>query len=466
MNFPPLVSNTNIHAVLKSCITNLYFILHRNQEESVRLLIREIFNHLKNANRNKFYESLLRRIVMHTRNIKNGKGERTVFYVCVFEWFSYNKEQAIDIIDYLVYKSTYIETSNVEYTKEERDEINTRTSEFKHAPYGSWRDIRAIAEYVYRTENADHPLIQYCILLMNHQLTNDYYHFRIDSGNISNVVKWIPRERSKWKWMFDALVEKWSDSPFRENKNKCCMKYRKMCSALNAHLSSGGKSEASSGKIGWAYYPGKYLSDSTSDLEWQKSIEKHRLIFGSFANVLPMIDARLEGRDMNTAIGLSLAIAELSSFGKRILCMGHNPAWISIPAEYGLTQSAKHLSSCISESPLCRIEQSIGLLIQSFVDSGMTSADIEQVCLVVFSSMDFGEVMLHNKIQSMFLINSMQIPHIIYWGISTNVLPCSFDTPRTTLVSGESSSEFQMICNMDFAERRNSTPYLAIRKNL
>jgi hypothetical protein len=458
MNFPPLVSNTNIHAVLKSCITNLYFILHRNQEDSVRLLIREIFTHLIISNRNEFYESLLRRIVIHTRNIQNGKGERTVFYVCVFEWFSYNQDQAIDIIDYLVYKSAYIETSNVEYTKEERDEINRRTSEFKHTPYGSWRDIRAIAEYVYQTENADHPLIQYCILLMNHQLTKDYFNFRIDSGIISNVVKWIPRERSKWKWMFDALVEKWPDTPFRENKNKSCMKYRKMCSSLNAHLPTlltGGKGSA-------FVYPSKI----TSDLEWQKSIEKHRLIFGSFANVLPMIDARLEGRDMNTAIGLSLAIAELSSFGKRILCMGHNPAWISIPPEYGLTQSVKHLSSCLSESPLCRIEQSIGLLIQSFVDSGMTSADIEQVCLVLFSSMDFGEVMLHDKIQSMFLINSMQIPHIVYWGISTNVLPCAFDTPRTTLVSGESSSEFQMISDMNLSERRNLTPYLAVRRNL
>lgn len=443
MTFPAIHSNPPI---LKSLITHLYFILNRNQEPAVRQLIREIFDHLKKNGRDVFYETLLRKVVSHTRNIQRGKGERTVFYACVVEWFYYDPNQAFDLIDSLVY--TPLDES------------------FDVKPYGSWRDIRGIAEYVYRGETIQHPLIQYCVFLLNYQLTSDYTYYLIPPGTISNVVKWIPRERAKWNWLFYALVEQWSPLLFRANKNKACMEYRKMCSKLNAHFTTLTFSEKRSG---FHYCPRKLVAFSrvpgnmySADLAWKEAMEKQR----ACANVLPMIDARLEGEQMHSAIGLSLAIGETSSLGKRVLCMGHNPAWIAIPDDYGFTLSVSHLGSCLSVEPLCRIEKSIGLLIQSFAESGMTSAEIEQVCLVIFSTMDFGDVVLHDKIQSMFRLHSMQMPHIVYWGIGASVLPCAFDTPRTTLVSGESSCGFDMLRDMDSAERRNLYPYLSIRRNI
>jgi hypothetical protein len=447
MTFPAIHSNTSI---LKSLITHLYFILNRNQEQAVRHLIREIFDQLKKNERDIFYETLLRNVVSHTRNIQRGKGERRVFYVCVVEWFYYDPNQAFDLIDSLVYKPL--------------DES------FDIKPYGSWRDIRGIAEYVYRDETIKHPLIQYCVFLLNYQLTSDYTYYLIPPGTISNVVKWIPRERAKWNWLFYALVEQWSPLLFRANKNKACMEYRKMCSKLNAHLSTLTFSEKRSG---FHYCPRKLVAFSlvpgnmySADLAWQQAMEKQRGVFGKFSNVLCMIDARLEGEHMHSAIGLSLAIGETSSFGKRVLCMGHNPAWIAVPDEYGLTLSVSHVAACLSVEPLCRIEKSIGLLIQSFAESEMTSAEIEQVCLVIFSGMDFGEVVLHDIIQSMFRLHSMQMPHFVYWGIGASVLPCAFDTPRATLVSGESSCGFHMLRDMDLVERRNWYPYISIRRNL
>lgn len=445
MYFPPLVSYTNMHAVLKSSITQLYFRLHRNQEEPVRELIREIFRNVSTSNEYAFYENILRQIIIHTRNITKGKGERLVFYVCVFEWFSYNPTQAIEMIDSLVFKEPTCSLS----------------------PYGSWRDIRGIAEYIYQKEGYIHPLIQYCVFLLNHQLTLDFSNFlsHPETCVISNAVKWAPRERANVNWLFSAMIDQWTNTPFYTSKTISSMKYRKMCSALNAHLSTRHSHETR----GIRYCPGKIVSialsseDNISDLLWQPLIPD---TVGAFSNVLPLIDARLEGQNMHTAIGLSLAIAEMSSLGKRILGMGHNPIWISIPNEYGFTQSAKLVASHLSESPLCRIEASVGMLIQSFVNSGMTSADIEQQCLVVFSSMDFGDVSLHNIIQARFLAHSMQMPHIVYWGVSACVLPCEFDTPRTTLVSGETIAGIQMMRDMHLPERRNMSPYLAIRRNL
>jgi len=444
MYFPPLVSHINMHEVLKSSITQLYFMLHRKQEDSVRELIREIFRHLSTSNEYTFYENLLRQIVIHTRNITKGKGERMVFYVCVVEWFSYNPEQSIEMIDSLVFKEP----------------------SYAGSPYGSWRDIRGIAEYVYRMEGYIHPLIQYCVFILNYQLTIDFSNFLSQPRTciISNAVKWAPRERANIKWLFSAMIERWTDTPVSTSKNFYSMKYRKMCSALNAHLSA----QHSYEKRGIRYFPGKIVSialsseDNMSDFLWKNIFHA----IDPFSNVLPIIDARLEGQNMHTAIGLSLVLAEMSSLGKRILGMGHNPMWISIPDEYGFTKSAKFVSSSLAESPLCRIETSINLLIESFVKSGMTSTDIEQLCLVIFSSMDFGEVALHDKIHAIFLMHSIQMPHIVYWGINTDVLPCAFDTPRTTLISGETTAGFQMMCDMHLPERRNMSPYLAIRRNL
>lgn len=448
MTFPALRSNTSVHETLKSLITHLYFVSNRNQESCVRRLIREIFDHLKTCGRDTFYETLLRNVILHVRSVQRGKGERTVFYACVLEWFYYDPTQAFLLVDSLVYK----EKGNKQ-------------------PYGSWRDIRGIAEYVYQTVNIQHTLIQYCVFLLNYQLTTDCNHYLSFPGTISNVVKWIPRERAKWKWLFYALVEQWSPISFHSNKNKACMDYRKLCSKLTAYLSTLEFYDRQGSRF--HYCPKKLVALSLTpgnthyaDFLWQQTMEKQRAVIGTCSNVLCMIDARLEGSQMHTAIGLSLGIGEISSLGKYVLAMGHNPAWISIPENYGFSLSVRHVAACLSVEPLCRMEKSIGLLIQSFAESEMTPSEIEQVCLVIFSSMDFGEVVLHDIIESMFRLHSMQMPHIVYWGIGASVLPCAFDTPRTTLVSGESSCGFDMICDMDLPERRKLCPYVSIRRNL
>jgi hypothetical protein len=445
MFFPPLISHSNIHASLKSSLTRLYFILHRNQEAPVRELIQEIFRKMARCSDCECYESLLRRIVLHTRSRTKGKGERLVVYVCLVEWFYYEPVQALEIIDSLV---------------------------FNKPALGSWRDIRGIAEYAYRTEGNTQPLIRYCAFLIAHQLKIDYSKF-LSQCPISNAVKWAPRERANTMWIFSSIVDQWADNtPVYVEKKVRAMKYRKICSALNMYLHTQKPLETRPHSC----CLGKLVSLAISsgniipELLWQPFIEKQRKVFGSFSQVLPLIDARLEGADMYTAIGMSVCIAEMSSLGKRVLCMCHNPLWTSIQ-EKGFAESAQHIASHLSQSPpLCRIEHSIRMLVQSFVESGMTDTEIEQLCLVIFSSMDFGkeeeEVSLHDKIRAIFLMNSLQMPHIVYWGFSTHVFPCEFDTPRTTFISGETAAGLELVSDMHLAERRNMTPYLAMKKYL
>lgn len=112
----------------------------------------------------------------------------------------------------------------------------------EHRPFGSWRDAAGICELVYKTHST-HPLISYMITIMNETLFID-----IDKCK-TNIAKWIPRENSKNKWLFQALSIQWCEThhPFllnhcKNNKSriraerKCFTIYRKIVSKLSRSL--------------------------------------------------------------------------------------------------------------------------------------------------------------------------------------------------------------------------------------
>lgn len=108
---------------------------------------------------------------------------------------------------------------------------------------GSWRDICGLCNYLKDT-NLDHPLISFCIQLMNKTLFDDWTHFKKQGTIKTNVAKWVPREKSKPnKWLYERLVFHWAQNytcylPNIEHPSytsaifKCKTKYRQMVSQL------------------------------------------------------------------------------------------------------------------------------------------------------------------------------------------------------------------------------------------
>jgi hypothetical protein len=190
-----------------------------------------------------------------------------------------------------------------------------------------------------------------------------------------------------------------------------------------------------------------------------------------FSNVLPIIDVRLSASNyINDAIGIALSIAECSSFGKRMIAMGNNPTWIQLPDDGDFINEVKHIHTYVNESPISNIELTIELIIQSFLQSKMTESEIEKVCIVLLSTMDFGDA-IHDRIKRMFSMNGIQnkMPHIVYWGLHVNnntPIPCAFNEPRTTLISGGSSAGFDFLRNMSFSHGREMNPYISLRNIL
>lgn len=112
----------------------------------------------------------------------------------------------------------------------------------EHRPFGSWRDAVGICDIVYKS-HSKHPLISYIISIMNKTLFQDLQECK------TNIAKWIPRENSKNKWLFQALSIQWCEThlPFLLNhcknkksriraERKCFTIYRKIVSKLSRSL--------------------------------------------------------------------------------------------------------------------------------------------------------------------------------------------------------------------------------------
>lgn len=109
---------------------------------------------------------------------------------------------------------------------------------------GSWRDICGLCNYLKKHYGFEHPLINYCIQLMNETLHEDLKQYNENGTIKTNVAKWIPRETSKVsKWLYERLFFHWGKHytcyiPNIEHKSyiraifKCKTKYRQLVSKL------------------------------------------------------------------------------------------------------------------------------------------------------------------------------------------------------------------------------------------
>jgi hypothetical protein len=172
------------------------------------------------------YLLILYNVIGHTRDIINGKGEYALTYMMIYIWYDFFPELALFALKSLV-------------DFDGKKDVH---------PYGSWKDIKYFCEYCrLKSNNEDHPLIQYGLQLLNEQL-------RIDDGESdiakhSLIAKWIPRETSpKFGWLSGKLAcdyfprymitAKYSSNTDAVKRAilKCKTEYRKKIAKLNKEI--------------------------------------------------------------------------------------------------------------------------------------------------------------------------------------------------------------------------------------
>ena len=170
--------------------------------------------------------TVLYKIIGYTRDIKDGKGECLLTYMMIYTWYDFFPELACFAVKCLV-------------------EVNLGGDKPEHQ-YGSWKDIKYFCDYCYKkSNNKVHALIQYSIVILNEQLKNDVAIFASNPRDMSLVAKWIPREKSKFGWLFEELATNYFYT-YMETANtndkkvkatlKCKTEYRKILSTLNTKL--------------------------------------------------------------------------------------------------------------------------------------------------------------------------------------------------------------------------------------
>ncbi len=240
-NFTPKQFGENGHVEygwsnsLKEKIVQFSFQVTRTDDNGIKKLgsiLNSMLVELKNKNDNgslpekevaKGYLSILYRMVGQTRDIIDGKGEYKLAYMMVYTWSKFYPELAKFALRCFV----------------------TLDGEKVHQ-YGSWKDLKYFCDYCKeQNKDANSPIINYAIELMNEQIAFDYSKLMSGYNDISLAAKWAPREKSSFGWLYNALATNYfgqylatasNDVSVRKATLKCKTEYRKVLSALNKKI--------------------------------------------------------------------------------------------------------------------------------------------------------------------------------------------------------------------------------------
>ena len=168
--------------------------------------------------------TIMYKMIGSTRDIIIGKGEYTLSYMMIYTWYGFFPELA--------------KYALLLFVKPSSNTIH---------PYGSWKDIKYFCQYCkIQNNNHLHPLIHYAIQITNEQLSEDLNNKSFCNIQISYslVSKWIPREKSKFGWLFKELATNFFDYYFTnipvnsyiKASLKAFTNYRKIISYLNNEI--------------------------------------------------------------------------------------------------------------------------------------------------------------------------------------------------------------------------------------
>jgi len=390
----------------------------------------------------KGYLSVLYRMIGHTRDIIDGKGEYTLGYMMVHTWYQFFPQLALFALKCFV-------------------DLGDRTVH----QYGSWKDLKYFCEYC-KSKGADinSELVQYSVSLINEQLKRDYATFLSNSSDVSLVAKWAPREKSSFGWLYESLATNYfngfletarSDIQLRKAVLKCKTEYRKVLSLLNRYidtlqikqceqtwssidfnkvtsitLSKQKKAFLNIKKNGEVRCPenvdritcatnfnahiqravkgevemkGKRLSmaDFTKQalelLKTRNEAEKNLLNSqwrdnatqtGALGKMIAMVDVSysMSGDPMNVAIALGIRIAEKSLLGNRVMTFSSKPTWVNLDGREDFiskVEIVRHAEWGMNTN----FHAALDMILDAIVQNKMAPEDVQDMVLVILSDM-------------------------------------------------------------------------------
>ena len=426
---------SNVDSNLKTVLNEMLTILKHNVN-STSIVERELACG---------YLSVLYRMIGHTRDIIDGKGEYNLTYMMIYTWYNFYPELSKFALLCLV-------------------DLGDRNIH----QYGSWKDIKYFCQYV-KSENPGtnvlHPLIYYAIKLVNNQISKDYEKMLVNSNEVSLVAKWAPREKSSFGWLYELLAVDYfayflttanTSGSKQKAVLKCKTEYRKVLSSLNRkidtlqikqcgqawssidfnrvtsisitkqkkaflnvkndgesrfphvedrvqcaenfnnHVQSSIKncSEIKGKRVGMADFTNQALlliaghnNQVEKDIlnsQWRDNAKQT----GALGNMIAMVDVSgsMDGDPMNVAIALGLRIAEKSVLGKRVMTFSSKPTWVNLEGHNDFVSQVKVVKNA-DWGMNTNFHAALDLILNAIIENKMSEEDVQDLVLVILSDM-------------------------------------------------------------------------------
>lgn len=176
------------------------------------------------------YLTNLYKLIGHTRDITDGKGEYTLSYMQLYVWYQHYPELAKFAFQrFLCYEQDLGQATKSAH------------------PYGSWKDVKYFSEYVRnKAKTQTHPLIIFACATIVERIKMDREAMRQGQA-VSLAAKWCPREKGRFAWLYKHILAEWKPEYFATSKNgsintkvaaykKAGREFRKVLSALNRYM--------------------------------------------------------------------------------------------------------------------------------------------------------------------------------------------------------------------------------------
>ena len=181
---------------------------------------------------------------------------------------------------------------------------------------------------------------------------------------------------------------------------------------------------------------------------------------------------------LHAAIGLSILVAEKSSFGPRVMTFSSTPTWINLEDKTSFIQKVQTVKDAewgMSTNFKAALNMILDVIILKKIDPEVA----ENMVLAVFSDMQFDGSSVDNmnnfkpmieKIKKKYAETGIKLygkpinaPHILFWNLrKTNGFPSLSNDENVTMLSGFSPMLLNLFCNNSLEELKKYNPYLAL----
>lgn len=507
-------------------ILQLSFQLLRNKDANKRKMLAVRFcNSYVNGTLDE--KKMLIKLLAHTRDIEEGKGEYAISFSIIKELYKINGTMCNELIKRFV-------------GFHEEDTIEEK---FLEKPYGSWKDMKYLFNEFKKCPTE-------LINIINMQLKKDVEAMH-QNKSCSLLAKWIPREKSKkFGWIHEKLAMNYfanysGEKPWTKNAiKKAQTHYRQLVSSVNKYL---GTVQINQCQHNWKSIDfntvtsitmikqkNAFLNSNNNDeedrhickenlMKYMSDVKSGKVIMkGGRTSIIDFVKQAIYCKDENTrdiinemwknnstltkslekmiamvdtsgsmemdncvplysAIGLGIRVAEKSKLGKRVLTFSNTPSWINIDEnnckdfvdQVNTVRSAEWGSNT-------NFYKAMELILGQIIKHKLSAEEVEELVLVVFSDMQFDASSKNNNDTVRNILadkfyeagvkvcgKGYKVPHILFWNLrTTNGFPELSYQRDVTMLSGYSPNLLNSFVDEGMRSLNDITPWYMLNKML